>query len=183
MSVLNLGGLIQWYLCEIDWENMVEFLQKQKISGSQCTRQILIPICVLNFFFLRVTSYLIFNSKSSWSSTSGRHCPWIRVFLYRSDPSRWLYIYVYTLEGSHWSRVGCSQDLVPEYHYPLFTSANRAKLVPSSLLSRQAGWSAQLPIEQNVIAYLSLFRSSDLSPYLSIYSLHTDRYLSPFEPF
>jgi hypothetical protein len=80
MSVLNLGGLIQWYLCEIIWENMVEFLQKQKISGSpylceiiwenmveflqkqkisgsQCTRQILIPVCVLNFFFFwRVTS-------------------------------------------------------------------------------------------------------------------------------
>jgi hypothetical protein len=77
MSVLNLGGLIQWYLCEIIWENMVEFLQKQKISGSpylceiiwenmveflqkqkisgsQCTRQILIPVCVLNFFFFGV---------------------------------------------------------------------------------------------------------------------------------
>jgi len=121
------------------------------------------------FFFLAcyiLDSYLIFNSKSSWSSTSGCHYPWIRVFLYRSDPSRWLYIYVYTLEGSHWGRVGCSQDLVPEYHYPLFTSANRAKLVPSPLLSRQAGWSAQLPIEQNVIAYLFLFRSISLSIYL-----------------
>ena len=121
------------------------------------------------FFFLAcyiLDSYLFFNSKSSWSSTSGCHYPWIRVFLYRSDPSRWLYIYVYTLEGSHWGRVGCSQDLVPEYHYPLFTSANRAKLVPSPLLSRQAGWSAQLPIEQNVIAYLFLFRSISLSIYL-----------------